>query len=71
MKNFLLGVFITIAGSSFAMQWHEDGGITLTAEEVEQTRQAFFKIEAEYVVVRDKLIETTKELNKLKNSKCM
>lgn len=71
MRNFLFTLVLLLCFPAIAYTVHEDESITLSAEEVEQTRNAFQKIAADYIMARDKLEETTKELNKLKLSKCL
>ena len=71
MKNFLLGVLITLAGSSLAMTWNEDGSVRLTKGEVDQFRIEQYQMTYNFNLAVEQVAELTLQLEQLRKDKCV
>ena len=57
MKNFLLGVLFAASCTSFALEWKEDGGAILAAEDVKNVEIKFDYLRQENFVLRNTVEE--------------
>ena len=71
MKNFLLGILFAASFSSVAVEWQSNGSATLTRDEVEQTRIAFYQLQANFDIAVEQVRELRKRLDVLENAKCL
>lgn len=71
MKNFLLGILCAASFSSVAVDWQKDGSATLTREEVDQTRIAFYQLQTNFDIAVEQVRELRKRLEVLENAKCL
>lgn len=62
---------LVLAASAYAATRTDDGGITLTPEEVEQTAKYIREIQAVAIINQRKVIELENEVKLLKNTRCM
>lgn len=71
MKNFLLGVLITLAGSSLAMTWNDDGSVLLTKGEVDQFRIEQYQLNYNFDLAVEQVGELQRQLEQLRKAKCL
>ena len=71
MKNFLLGILFAASFSSVAVDWQPDGSATLTREEVEQTRVAFYQLQTNFDIAVEQVRELRKRLDILESAHCI
>lgn len=71
MKNFLLGVLITLAGSSLAMTWNDDGSVLLTKGEVDQFRIEQYQLNYNFDLAIEQVGELQRQLEQLRKAKCL
>lgn len=71
MKNFLLGVLITLAGSSLAMTWNDDGSVLLDKAEIDQLRVEHYQLNYNFNLAVEQVGELTRQLEQLRKAKCV
>lgn len=71
MKNFILGVLFAFCLSAGAIEWNQDGGATLTAGEVEQTRVAFYQLQHNFELAVQQVGELRKKVDELEARRCL
>lgn len=67
----IFALAMVVALTAFAATKHEDGSLTLTPEEVDQTIQYIRATQAAAIISNQKVIELENEVKLLKNSRCM
>ena len=70
MKNFLLGAALTVAGSSLAVTWNDDGSVLLTRDEVEQFRIEQYQLNYNFNLAIEQVGELHRQLDELRKAKC-
>lgn len=71
MKNFVLGVLVALACSSWALTKNEDGSVLLTRDEVNDINVRWYQLDSNFNLAIDKVRELSDELDKLRKSKCI
>lgn len=66
---FALGMVVAL--TAFAATKHDDGSLTLTPEEVQNTIQYIREIQAVAIVNQQKVTDLENQLKLLKNTRCM
>ena len=67
----IFALALVIAVGAFAATKHDDGSLTLSPEEVDQTIQYIRQIQASSIINHNRVIELENEIKLLKNSRCM
>lgn len=67
----IFALALVVAISAFAATKHDDGSLTLSPEEVDQTIQYIRQIQASSIINHNRVIELENEIKLLKNSRCM
>jgi hypothetical protein len=67
----IFALAMVVAITAFAATKHEDGSLTLTPEEVDQTIQYIRATQAAAIISNEKVIELENQVKLLKNSRCM
>lgn len=67
----IFALALVIAISAFAATKHDDGSLTLSPEEIDQTVQYIRQIQASAIINHNRIIELENEIKLLKNSRCM
>ncbi len=70
MKTIFVIALLASIGA-YAATRTEDGGITLTPEETEQTIQYIRQIQATAIISQKRIIELENEVKLLRNTRCM
>ena len=71
MKNVLLGFLIAFAVGSMAAEWREDGSLVLSSDEVDQVRLDYYQLNYNFRLAVERVGELTREIEALKNGKCI
>lgn len=67
----IFALALVIAVGAFAATKHDDGSLTLSPEEIDQTVQYIRQIQASAIINHNRIIELENEIKLLKNSRCM
>lgn len=67
----IFALALVVAISAFAATKHDDGSLTLSREEIDQTIQYIRQIQASAIINHNRIIELENEIKLLKNSRCM
>ena len=71
MKNFILGFIIAASGSVVAVEYHQDGSITLTPDEVNQVEINFYHLRTNFDIAVERVRELQEKLDALEKAKCI
>jgi hypothetical protein len=67
----IFALALIVAVGAFAATKTEDGGLTLSPEEVDQTIRYIREVQATAIVSQRRIIELENEVKLLKNTRCM
>ena len=67
----IFALALVIAVGAFAATKHDDGSLTLSPEEIDQTIQYIRQIQASAIINQNRIIELENEIKLIKNSRCM
>ncbi len=71
MRNFILGVALTLAGTAAALTENPDGSLTFSRAEVQEISARFYQLNYNFELAVDRVNELSTELDTLKRAKCL
>ena len=70
MKNFILGVVLTLAVSSWAATQNPDGSVLIDKDELEQLRVNWYQMNSNFNLCVQQVGELRQKLDVLEKAKC-
>ena len=70
MKNFILGVLVSLCVSSFAITENQDGSVLLSKAEADNIRIQFYQLQYNFDLAITNGAELNRKLEALEKAKC-
>jgi hypothetical protein len=71
MKNFMLGILVSMSLCSFAITENPDGSVLLSKDEADNTRISFYQLKYNFDLAVSRVDELNKKLEALEKAKCL